>query len=115
MRLLMLATVVLFSLSSIFASVAEARVAVASYYGLAFAGSPTATGEPFRPFGFTAASRTLPLNSYATVCYESCAVVRINDRGPSAWTGADIDLARGAAEAIGLYEAGKDTVQVIPH
>jgi rare lipoprotein A len=39
-------------------------------------------------------------------------VVRINDRGPAARTGRDIDLSRAAARALGLLDAGVGAVEV---
>ncbi|MEJ7819226.1 MAG: septal ring lytic transglycosylase RlpA family protein, partial [Rubrobacteraceae bacterium] len=46
-------------------------------------GSPTATGEPFEPEGYTAAHKSLPLGTKLEVGYggESVRVV-VNDRGP---------------------------------
>ena len=72
----------------------------------------TSNGEVFRPGGFTAAHRTLPMGTRLQVCYRGCATVRINDRGPAAWTGRSLDLARGAASAIGLTHAGVAPVSV---
>ena len=94
-------------ISGIIAGKADAEPLTASYYGYELAGSPTATGEPFNPEGLTAASKTLPFGTKVQVCYESCTVVTINDRGPFV-AGRDIDLSLGAARAIGL--TGVDTV-----
>ena len=33
-------------------------------------------------------------------------MVRVNDRGPAAWTGRSLDLSRGAAQALGMLGAG---------
>ena len=38
--------------------------------------------------------------------------VRINDRGPFA-QGRDLDLARGAADALGMLEQGTATLKVV--
>lgn len=56
----------------------------ASYYNQGFAGRPTANGEIYDPYGFTAAHRTLPFNTKLKVFNEDgkFIVVRINDRGP---------------------------------
>lgn len=79
--------------------------AVASFYGFELEGQPTASGVPFEPLGYTAAHKTLPLGSKLTVCFESCQVVTVTDRGPYV-TGRDIDLSLGAARAIGLEPYG---------
>src|SRR5438552_3593738 len=60
---------------------------VASWYGPGFHGNQTANGERFDMHQFTAAHRTLPLGSVATVRSLSNGrriTVRINDRGPFA-------------------------------
>ena len=90
---------------------AGGQTMVASYYGYELAGSPTASGEPFDPYGYTAASLTYPLGTYLSVCYRECITVRVNDRGPYA-AGRDLDLSLGAADAIGLRWAGVDAVTV---
>src|SRR5215217_5874887 len=41
----------------------------ASYYGEEFAGDPTASGEPYDPYGFTAAHPYLPLGTELLVSY----------------------------------------------
>ena len=67
-------------------------------------GSRTASGAPFNPNGMTAAHRTLPFGSRVTVTNPrngQSATVTINDRGPFT-RGVSIDLARGAARAIGM-------------
>ena len=33
-------------------------------------------------------------------------IVRVNDRGPAAWTGRSLDLSRGAARALGMIGTG---------
>lgn len=85
--------------------------AVASFYGYELAGSPTASGVPFDPEGFTAAHKTLPLGSKLTVCFESCVEVTVDDRGPFI-PGRDIDLSLGAARAIGLEPYGVAPVYI---
>lgn len=91
---------------------AHAYPAVSSYYGYELAGSPTATGEPFDPAGYTAASLTYPLGTYLTVSYGYSSVcVRVNDRGPYI-AGRHLDLSEGAAQTIGLTAAGVDVVDI---
>ena len=88
------------------------QVMVASYYGYELAGSPTASGEPFDPEGYTAAHKTLPLGTQMEVDYGGSSVtVTVNDRGPYI-AGRDLDLSQAAAETIGLTAAGADAVQV---
>jgi rare lipoprotein A len=96
---------------------ARSFVANASYYG----GGPrkyepnshTASGERFNQWGLTAAHRTLPLGTRLLVTHGGrSVVVRVNDRGPAAWTGRSLDLSRGAASQIGLISSGTGAVQV---
>jgi rare lipoprotein A len=86
------------------ASDVHANECVASWYGRE-SGPRTASGERFNPDGLTAAHRTLPFGTFVNVTnlVNSRTVrVRINDRGPAKWTGKCIDLAHGAARAIGM-------------
>jgi rare lipoprotein A len=71
-------------------------------------GKRTASGERFDVNGNTAAARTWPLGTSLTVTNPQngrSIVVRINDTGP--WgiayrMGARLDLARGAAQRLGM-------------
>jgi rare lipoprotein A len=81
----------------------------ASYYS---SGYRTASGERFNPNGFTAAHRTLPFGTRVQVTNPTngrSVIVRINDRGPFV-RGRSLDLARGAAFAIGMR--GTATVRI---
>ena len=80
---------------------------LASWYGKEFRGRMTASGEPFRPDGLTAAHRTLPFGTVLLVHREGHGSVRVvvNDRGPHA-KGRSLDLSQGAAKRIGLVEDG---------
>jgi rare lipoprotein A len=71
----------------------------------------TANGERFNPNGMTAAHRSLPFGTRLRVCHHGrCCVVRINDRGP--WiAGRSLDLASGAARAIGMTGVASVTIQ----
>jgi rare lipoprotein A len=83
----------------------------ASYYS---AGHRTASGEHFNPNGFTAASRTLPFGTRLHVTNPATGrsvEVRINDRGPFV-RGRELDLARGAAAALGMIGRGTANLQV---
>jgi len=94
---------------------AGAFVALASYYG-GFGerlNAYTASGERFRAGGLTAAHRTLPFGTHLLVSRAGrSVVVRVNDRGPSRWTGRGLDLSRGAAAQLGMLEAGVARVRV---
>ncbi len=85
---------------------AHAETTLASFY---HEGQRTATGERFRPDGLTAAHRSLPFGTRVRVTNLATGRsvnVRINDRGPAAWTGRGLDLSRGAARAVGMIRAG---------
>lgn len=79
----------------------------ASFYADRLTGRATASGEPYDPWAFTAAHRTLPLGSFVHVARADGrqVVVRINDRGPYAG-GRVIDLSRRAASEIGMVREG---------
>jgi rare lipoprotein A len=89
---------------------AEAKTTLASWYGPGFEGLPTASGEPYDPYGYTAAHKTMRLGTELTVSYGGRSVnVVVNDRGP--YVGArELDLSQGAAEYLGLTHAGVDYV-----
>lgn len=88
------------------------QMMMASYYGWSHAGSPTASGAPFDPTGYTAAHKTLPFGTPLLVNHGgSTVVVTVNDRGPFV-DGRDIDLSQAAAEAIGLTGPGVAPVEV---
>src|SRR5215212_12043829 len=90
---------------------AEARTGLASWYGPGFEELPTASGEPYDPYGYTAAHKTMPLGTELVVSYGGYSVqVTVNDRGPYVG-GRDLDLSQGAAEAIGLTQTGVDYVE----
>jgi rare lipoprotein A len=87
---------------------------MASWYGDAFNGKPTATGERFDMNALTAAHKTLPLPGLVEVTNLAngrSAVLRVNDRGPFV-DGRIIDLSRGAADALDLRRAGVGRVRV---
>jgi len=87
---------------------------VASWYGPGFHGNQTANGERFDMHQFTAAHRTLPLGSVATVRSLSNGrriTVRINDRGPFARNRV-LDLSLAAAQSLGMTGQGTDHVEL---
>lgn len=68
----------------------------------------TASGQPFNPYGMTAAHRTLPFGTRLTVTNPrngQSVTVTINDRGPYV-QGVSLDLSLGAAKAIGMQGTG---------
>lgn len=89
---------------------------VASWYGEAFQGRPTSSGEPYDMDLMTAAHRTLPLPSYVEVTNLNNgrkAVVRVNDRGP--FHDPDeriIDVSYAAARKLGMVGSGTAAVRV---
>ena len=90
---------------------AEADTGLASWYGPGLAGNPTASGEPYDPYDYTAAHKRLPLGTELVVTYGGRSVnVTVNDRGPYVG-GRDLDLSQSAARAIGLTRAGVDFVE----
>ncbi len=84
---------------------------LASYYGPGFHGNLTANGTVFNSNASTAAHKTLPFGTKLKVCYRSCEVVTITDRGPFI-PGRDLDISEGTAHRIGLVYAGVDNVEV---
>ena len=90
---------------------AEAKEVLASWYGLGFQGEPTASGEPYNAYGYTAAHKKLPLGTELVVSYGGRSVrVTVNDRGPYV-AGRKLDLSMGAAKYLGLKRAGVDYVK----
>jgi rare lipoprotein A len=86
----------------------------ASWYGRAFHGRKTASGERFDMKALTAAHRTLPLGSYVRVSVPATSkwvVVKINDRGPYV-RGRVLDLSYAAAKVLGLQHAGTAKVNI---
>ncbi|RZJ86955.1 MAG: septal ring lytic transglycosylase RlpA family protein, partial [Brevundimonas sp.] len=87
---------------------------LASWYGDAFNGRPTATGERFDMNALTAAHKTLPLPALVEVTNVENGrrvVLRVNDRGPFV-DDRIIDLSRGAATELGLISRGVGRVRV---
>ncbi len=111
LRMLLVAGVFVLSLAVV-QEEARAEAMVSSWYGPGLEGNVTASGEIFDPYNdYTAAHPYLPMGTELKVCYETCAVVRVNDRGPYGG-GKDLDLSQAAAEEIGLTFVGTDVVEV---
>ena len=87
---------------------------MASWYGSAFQGRRTASGERFDMNQLTAAHKTLPLGTVVQVrnpLNGKTVDVTINDRGPFI-KGRIIDLSYRAALALGIVQTGKQPVEV---
>jgi rare lipoprotein A len=86
----------------------------ASYYGAAFAGNRTASGERFDPRALTCAHRSLPLGTMLRVTNISngrSVTVRVNDRGPFTRSRV-LDMSLAAARDIDMVRAGKAIVRL---
>ncbi len=86
----------------------------ASYYGEAFDGRLTASGEVFDSTKLTAAHRTLPFGTFVQVSNLDngrSVVVRINDRGPFVQK-RGIDVSKAAAQVLGMLNSGLARVQI---
>lgn len=85
------------------------------YGGPEWNGNPTACGGTFDDSQMTAAHRTLPCGTEVTVVNQadgSAVSVTINDRGPAAWTGHEIDLSRAAFEQLAPTSVGVLDVEI---
>ena len=91
------------------------EVGLATWYGQAFAGRKTASGERFDPGAMTAAHRKLPFGTWVEVRRAdtgSRVRVRVTDRGPWGDARRIIDLSRAAADLIGLTRDGVARVEL---
>ena len=87
---------------------------IASWYGNKFHGFTTSTFEKYDMYAYSAASKTLPLPSYARVTNLEngrSVIVRVNDRGPFVQNRV-IDLSYVAAVKIGVWPKGTAMVEV---
>lgn len=87
---------------------------IASFYGAKFHGYKTSSLEDYDMYKFTAASKVLPLPSYARVTNlqnGKSVIVRVNDRGPF-HEDRVIDLSYAAAVKIGIWPKGTGLVEV---
>ncbi len=91
------------------------EIGKASWYGRAFQGKRTATGERFDMNALTCAHRTLPLGSWLRVTNlrnRRTTFVRVNDRGP--YSGDKIvDLSFAAAQRLGVLGGAKVRVEQV--
>lgn len=91
-----------------------AKQGKASFYHPKFVGQRTSSGEVYNEKLFTAAHKTLPLNSYVLVTNlrnHKKVVVRINDRGPF-HSNRIIDLSKAAAKELGMTSHGVANVKL---
>jgi rare lipoprotein A len=89
-----------------------ARSVRVSWYGPAYHGRVTASGEVFDMHELTAAHPDLPFGTrLQVICPENGTrvLVRINDRGPFT-AGRDLDLSLAAARHLGIERQGLATV-----
>lgn len=85
---------------------------IASFY---HEGHTTANGEHYNPDGVSCAHRTHKFGTMLKVTNRlngKSIVCRVNDRGPSLWTGVEVDLSRGAFRQIENLEVGRIPVLV---
>jgi rare lipoprotein A len=86
---------------------------IASWYGEAFHGNPTASGEIYDMYGMSAAHRIMPLGSMIRVTHLEngrTVQVKVNDRGPFV-RGRVLDLSYGAALALDMVRQGTAPVR----
>ena len=90
------------------------QVGTASWYGKDFHGKPTASGEIYNMYGYSAAHKTLPLGTRVRVTNLDNGrriVVPVNDRGP--FVGKRIiDMSYGAARHLGMVKEGLAKVRI---
>jgi len=86
-------------------------VLTASWYGDYFHGRTAANGSVYNMYASTAAHKSLPFGTRLRVCYQTCEVVTITDRGPFI-TGRHLDLSKGTATRIGMKDVGVAPVEV---
>ena len=101
---------------------------VTSWYGGAFHGRATASGDRFNMLGFTAAHRTLPLGSWLRVTDLDArrqVIVQVTDRGPyrtdrqgrvikplQPHPTRTLDLSYLAAHQLGIKETGVSRIRI---
>lgn len=99
-------------------AIKETQTGLASYYGRAFEGEETASGETFHSQEMVAAHPSYPLGTVARITNleEGGTVqVRIIDRGPTQENiaeGVIIDLSKGVAQKLGMIKEGRIRVKV---
>lgn len=87
---------------------------LASWYGHPFHGRKTSNGETYNMYDWTAAHKTLPMNTHLLVenlGNGRSTTVRINDRGPFVGTRI-IDLSYNVAKELGIMKEGLGQVRI---
>lgn len=87
---------------------------LASWYGRRFHKRRTSSGERYNMYRYTAAHKTLPLNTYVLVTNlknGKQVIVKVNDRGPFIRNRV-IDLSYAAAKKIGIVQRGTAAVNI---
>jgi rare lipoprotein A len=95
---------------------AQTQQGLGTFYHVRHWGHKTTSGEPYHPFVFSAAHRTLPFGTWVEVEFpktEKKTIVRVNDRGPFL-RGGVIDVSKVAAQELGLVSYGISKVKVRP-
>jgi rare lipoprotein A len=117
MKLITVSVICFFLLFSVFGqenSASFRQEGIASWYGVEFAGRPTASGEIFNPSDMTAAHPNLPFGTFLRVTNThngKQVIVRVNDRGPFA-AARIIDLSEQAAGQLDMIVTGTAPVIV---
>ena len=92
----------------------EIMTGKASWYGRDFHGGPTASGDNYDMYTFTAAHRTLPMGTVVRVTDQDngkSVMVCVTDRGPFV-RGRVIDLSFAAAQQIDIEDRGVSRVEL---
>ena len=92
----------------------EIMAGKASWYGRNFHGGPTASGDNYDMYTFTAAHRTLPMGTVVRVTDQNngkSVMVCVTDRGPFV-RGRVIDLSFAAAQQIEIENRGVSRVEL---
>ena len=92
----------------------EIMTGKASWYGRDFHGGPTASGDNYDMYTFTAAHRTLPMGTVVRVTDQDngkSVMVCVTDRGPFV-RGRVIDLSFAAAQQIDIENRGVSRVEL---
>jgi rare lipoprotein A len=104
--LIVVASIVALMLGIYTAGAAQAQEMFTTYYGPGYCGNTTASGDVFDCGAMTAAHPHLPFGTVLEVCYDECATVTVNDRGPT------LDLSPAAAELSGILHSGTGVAEV---
>jgi len=100
--------------SPTYVEVGQVMKGISSWYGPNFHGKYTSNGEIYNMYAFTAAHKTLPMNTMVKVTNlnnSKSVIVRINDRGPFVKERI-IDLSYVAGAQIGLDKTGTAPVKI---